>query len=61
MLLLEFGVSEDILKECVGLTAQGAKSYIKRPERGKTGQAQCRWWVRVRRRRGSSCVDGTIA
>lgn len=36
MLLLELGVSEDILKECVGLAAQGTKSYIKRPEGGKT-------------------------
>lgn len=31
MLLFELGVSEDILKECVGLNAQGAKSYTQRP------------------------------
>lgn len=45
MLLLELGVSEDILKECVGLAAQGTKSYIKRPEG-------------VQRRRGTMQVVG---
>lgn len=59
MLLLELGVSEDMLKECVGLDAQGEVLYqmAKVKDRG----AHCRWWVRVTRRRGSSCVDGTIA
>lgn len=60
MVLFELGVSEDILKECVGLSAQGAKSYTQRPK-GQDRGAQCSWWVRVTRRRGSSCVDGTIA
>lgn len=60
MVLFELGVSEDILKECVGLNAQGAKSYTKRPK-GQDREAQCSWWVRVTRGRGSSCVDGTIA
>jgi hypothetical protein len=35
-------VSEDILKECVGLTAEGAEVlYTKRP-RGQDGRIQCK-------------------
>jgi hypothetical protein len=49
VVLFELEGSEDILKECVGLNAQGAEVlYTKRPE-GQDGGAQRRWWVRVRR------------
>lgn len=59
MLLLELGVSEDILKECVGLDAQGEVLYQMAKSQRQRGTLQM--VGKVTRRRGSSCVDGTIA